>query len=121
MKCISFLQWFVAGVGAALIGGAVHATELTVATGDGGRYPEVLRQQLDRFAAKTGYKVNILSTPVSGTETFGQFRLWLAAGNADIDVYLLSDEWVPQLADHFLDLSRAAAGVVGGHFPPVMQ
>jgi trehalose/maltose transport system substrate-binding protein len=121
MKCISFLQWLVAGVGAALIGGAVQATELTVATGDGGRYPEVLRQQLDRFEAKTGYKVKILSTPVSGTETFGEFRLWLAAGNADIDVYLLSDEWVPQLADHFLDLSKAAAGVVGEHFPLLIE
>ena len=121
MKWTRFLQSLVAGVGAALIGSAVQAAELTIATGDGGRYPEVLRQQLDRFEAKTGNKVNIVSTPVSGTETFALFKLWLAAGNSDVDVYLLSDEWVPQLANHFVDLGKAAAGKIDQHFPSLIE
>jgi trehalose/maltose transport system substrate-binding protein len=121
MKWTRFLQSLVAGVGAALIGSAVQAAELTIATGDGGRYPEVLRQQLDRFEAKTGNKVNIVSTPVSGTETFALFRLWLAARNSDVDVYLLSDEWVPQLANHFVDLGKAAAGKIDQHFPSLIE
>ena len=100
---------------------AVQAAELTVATGDGGLYPQILRGQLDRFEAETGHTVTILPAPISGTETFAQFRLWLSAGNADVDVYLLSDEWVPQLADHFLDLSQAAGDAIGAHFPPLVE
>src|SRR5581483_1477278 len=42
-------------------------------------------------------------------------------GSADVDVYQLEDQWVPQLADHFVDLGKAAAGVVGDHFPSLIE
>lgn len=110
-----------AAFGVALLANVTNAAELTVATGDGGLYPEVLREQLDRFEVETGHTVTILPAPISGTETFAQFRLWLANGSPDIDVYLLSDEWVPQLADHFLDLSEAAGDALEAHFPPLVE
>lgn len=97
------------------------AAELTITTGDGGLYPQVLREQLDRFEAATGHQVTVVPAPISGSEAFAQFRLWLAAGNQDIDIYLLSDEWVPQLAEHFIDLAPAAGDVVAEHFPAIIE
>ena len=48
--------------------------------------------------------------PSSTTDQFAQYKLWLAAGNADIDVYMVDVIWAPQLSDQFLDLTEAAAG-----------
>jgi trehalose/maltose transport system substrate-binding protein len=59
--------------------------------------------------------------PSSTSDQFGQYRLWLAAGNADIDVYTTDVIWAPQLADQFLDLSEAAADVIGAHFPSIIE
>ncbi|MBL8593297.1 MAG: extracellular solute-binding protein, partial [Devosia sp.] len=110
-----------AALAVALLLGGANAVELTVTTGDGGLYPQVLREQLDRFEAATGHKVTVVPAPISGSEAFAQFRLWLAAGNPDIDVYFLSDEWVPQLAEHFIDLAPAARGVIGEHFASIIE
>ncbi len=110
-----------AALAVALLLGGANAVELTVTTGDGGLYPQVLREQLDRFEAATGHKVTVVPAPISGSEAFAQFRLWLAAGNPDIDVYFLSDEWVPQLAEHFIDLAPAARDVIGEHFASIIE
>jgi len=110
-----------AAMATALLLGTASAAELTITTGDGGLYPQVLREQLDRFEAATGNKVTVVPAPISGSEAFAQFRLWLAAGNPDIDIYLLSDEWVPQLAEHFIDLAPAAKDVIAEHFPSIIE
>jgi len=108
-------------VGMAALAGPALAANLSIVTGDGGDYPQILRGQLDRFEAQTGNKVTIVPAPISGSDAFAQFKLWLAAGNADVDVYLLSDEWVPQLAPHFVDLSAAAKDAVAKDFPSMVQ
>src|SRR3546814_12664962 len=59
--------------------------------------------------------------PSSTTDPFGQYRLWLAAGNTDIDLYTTDVIWAPQLADQFLDLTEAAKDVVGEHFPSIIE
>jgi len=59
--------------------------------------------------------------PSSTSEQFGQYRLWLAAGNSDIDVYQTDVIWAPQLADHFVDLTDAAKDVVKTHFPSIIE
>jgi len=59
--------------------------------------------------------------PSSTTDQFGQYKLWLAAQNADIDVYRTDVIWAPQLADQFLDLSEAAADVAAEHFPSIIE
>jgi trehalose/maltose transport system substrate-binding protein len=59
--------------------------------------------------------------PSSTTDQFGQYKLWLAAGNTDIDVYQTDVIWAPQLADQFLDLTDAAKDVVGQHFPSIIE
>jgi len=104
-----------------LIAGPVHAAELAIVSGDTGTGLEFLRSQLDRFEQETGNTVTIVPMPSSTTDQFGQYRLWLAAGNTDIDVYQTDVIWAPQLADQFLDLTDAAKDIVGEHFPSIIE
>lgn len=100
---------------------AAEAAELSMVSGDTGNGLEFLRGQLDRFEAETGNKVTIVPMPSSTTDQFGQYKLWLAAGNSDIDVYQTDVIWAPQLADQFLDLAAAAKDVVKDHFPSIIE
>ncbi len=104
-----------------LIAGAAQAAELSVVSGDTGNGLAFLQTQLDKFEADTGNTVTIVPMPSSTTDQFGQYKLWLAAGNADIDVYTTDVIWAPQLADQFLDLTDAAKDVVGQHFPSIIE
>lgn len=105
----------------ALSMGSAHAADLAVVSGDTGNGIAFLRKELDIFQKNTGHKVEIVAMPASTTDQFGQYRLWLAAGNADIDVYQTDVIWAPQLADHFVDLTEAAKDVVGQHFASIIE
>lgn len=100
---------------------AAQAADLSIVSGDTGNGLEFLRSQLDRFEAETGNKVTVVPMPSSTTDQFGQYKLWLAAGNTDIDVYQTDVIWAPQLADQFLDLTDAAKDVVANHFPSIIE
>jgi trehalose/maltose transport system substrate-binding protein len=100
---------------------AAQAADLAMVSGDTGNGLAFLRSQLDRFEKDTGNKVTIVPMPSSTTDQFGQYKLWLAAGNSDIDVYQTDVIWAPQLADQFLDLTEAAKDVVGQHFPSIIE
>lgn len=104
-----------------LVVGSAQAAELSIVSGDTGNGLAFLRSQLDKFEAETGNKVTVVPMPSSTSDQFGQYRLWLAAGNADIDVYQTDVIWAPQLADQFLDLTEAAKDVVGQHFPSIIE
>ncbi len=104
-----------------LVASAAQAAELSIVSGDTGTGLAFLQTQLDLFAEQTGHAVTIVPMPSSTSDQFGQYRLWLAAGNADIDVYTTDVIWAPQLADQFLDLSEAAADVIGAHFPSIIE
>ncbi len=104
-----------------LVMGSAQAAELSMVSGDTGNGLAFLRTQLDRFEAETGNTVTIVPMPSSTSDPFGQYRLWLAAGNADIDVYQTDVIWAPQLADQFLDLTEAAKDVVADHFPSIIE
>jgi len=104
-----------------LVVGSAQAAELSIVSGDTGNGLAFLRSQLDKFEAETGNKVTVVPMPSSTSDQFGQYRLWLAAGNADIDVYQTDVIWAPQLADQFLDLTEAAKDVVADHFPSIIE
>lgn len=106
---------------AALTGTAASAVELHIVSGDTGTGLAFLREQLDKFEKDTGNTVTIVPMPSSTTDQFGQYRLWLAAGNADIDVYQTDVIWAPQLADQFVDLTAAAKDVIKDHFPSIIE
>ncbi len=97
------------------------AADLNIVTGATGKDVEVLTKQLAVFKEKTGNNVTIVPMPSSTTDQFGQYRLWLAAGNADIDVYQTDVIWAPQLADQFVDLTDAAKDVAKDHFKSIIE
>ncbi|WP_108459827.1 ABC transporter substrate-binding protein [Devosia naphthalenivorans] len=104
-----------------LVAGAAQAAELSIVSGDTGTGLAFLQSELEIFTEETGHTVTIVPMPSSTSDQFGQYRLWLAAGNADIDVYTTDVIWAPQLADQFIDLTEAAADVVGEHFPSIIE
>lgn len=111
-------------ISCAAIAGAIDlaaAAELSMAANSTGKNLSFLRDQIARFEKETGHKVNLVTMPASSSEQFSQYRLWLAAGNKDVDVYQTDVIWAPQLAEQFVDLTEATKDVVGEHFPSIIQ
>jgi trehalose/maltose transport system substrate-binding protein len=106
---------------AMLASGPARAVDMAIVSGDTGNGLQVLREILDQFEENTGNKVTIVPMPTSTTDQFGQYRLWLAAQNTDIDVYQTDVIWAPQLANQLVDLTAATRDVVGAHFPSIIE
>lgn len=100
---------------------AVLADELFVVSGAVGNAVENFAKLVKPFEDATGHKVTLVPMPASTTDQFGQYRLWLAAGNPDVDLYQTDVIWAPQLADHFVDLSAAAKDLAPTHFPSIIE
>jgi len=117
------LKTIVSGLLAAtfLSGAGANAAQLGIVFGATGGDVAFLRAELDKFEQQTGNKVTLVPMPSSTTDQFGQYRLWLAAGNPDIDVYMTDVIWAPQLAEQFVDLTAAAKDVVKAHFPSIVE
>ncbi len=100
----------------------VQAADLQIVLGDTGTGLQFLQGQIERYmAANPEDKVTIVPMPSSTSDQFGQYKLWLAAGNADIDVYTTDVIWAPQLADHLTDLTEATKDIIGGYFPAIVE
>ncbi|AGS26382.1 trehalose/maltose ABC transporter substrate-binding protein (plasmid) [Rhizobium etli] len=102
------------------IAGSIHAAEISFAANTTGKNVEFLNKQLAIFEKETGNQVKLVTMPSSSSEQFSQYRLWLAAGNKDIDVYQTDVIWAPQLADQFIDLKEATKDVAGQFFPSII-
>ncbi|MBY5521465.1 ABC transporter substrate-binding protein [Rhizobium leguminosarum] len=100
--------------------GPIRAAEISFAANTTGKNVEFLNKQLAIFEKDTGNQVKLVTMPSSSSEQFSQYRLWLAAGNKDVDVYQTDVIWAPQLADQFVDLKEAAKDVVGQFFPSII-
>jgi trehalose/maltose transport system substrate-binding protein len=105
----------------ALMAGSAGAETLNIVHGAVGMDDEILRRQLDAFEAETGHTVNIVSMPESTTDQFSQYKLWLSAQSPDIDVYRLDVIWAPQIAEHFVDLTDAAADIRDQFVPSSLE
>ena len=105
----------------ALLAGSASAATLNIVNGDTGGNLQWLRGVLDEYQKTSGDTVNIVAMPSSTTDQFGQYKLWLAAGNSDIDVYQTDVIWAPQLADQFVDLTDAAKDVAKDFFPSIIE
>jgi trehalose/maltose transport system substrate-binding protein len=99
----------------------LRADEVSIVTGLVGNDLALLQEQLKAFQDKTGHSVKVVSLPPSSTDQFAQYRLWLSAGNPDIDVYRTDVVWAPQLADQFIDLAPHAKDVIGTFFPSTVK
>jgi trehalose/maltose transport system substrate-binding protein len=107
--------------GVALVGlpGAAPAVELHFVSGSVGNDLKFFQEEFKKFEQQTGNTVTIVPMPASTTDQFAQYRLWLAAGNTDIDVYMTDVIWAPQLADHFVDLTDAAKKI--DYIPQILE
>ena len=106
---------------AASMGSTAIAADITYVFGAVGNAVEDFRTIVAPWEEATGNTVTLVPMPASTSDQFGQYRLWLAAGNADIDVYQTDVIWAPQLAEQFVDLTEAAADLAPLHFPSIIE
>lgn len=119
MKIKSLFAGLAAGT--VLMSGIASAATINFVSGATGNDLAIFQEQVKPWEEKTGNKVNIVPMPSSTTDQFGQYRLWLAAGNSDVDIYQTDVIWAPQLADQFLDLTEAAKDIAPLHFPSIIE
>ena len=105
----------------AAFGAPVMAAELFYVSGAVGNAVENFPKIVAPWEAATGNTVTMVPMPASTTDQFAQYRLWLAAGSSDIDLYATDVIWAPQLADQFLDLTEAAKDLAPTHFPSIIE
>lgn len=101
--------------------GAAMSVELHYAIGAVGNDVENLRQMLKPWEEATGNTVTVVPMPASTSDQFGQYRLWLAAGNKDIDLYQTDVIWAPQLAGQLVDLTEPAKDLTAQNFPAIVE
>ncbi len=111
----------IAGLAFTLMAGISNAAEISVASGITGNGVENFKKIVAPWEKETGHTVKLVPMPASTTDQFGQYRLWLAAANADIDLYSTDVIWAPQLADQFIDLAEPAAELMKSHFPSIVE
>jgi trehalose/maltose transport system substrate-binding protein len=105
----------------AAFGSPVMADEIFYVSGAVGNAVENFAKLVKPWEEATGNTVTLVPMPASTSDQFGQYRLWLAAGAADIDLYQTDVIWAPQLADHFVDLSEVAKDLAPTHFPSIIE
>ncbi|MFN4203815.1 MAG: ABC transporter substrate-binding protein [Tabrizicola sp.] len=105
----------------AVFGAPAMAEELFYVSGAVGNAVENFKALVKPWEEATGNTVTLVPMPASTTDQFGQYRLWLAAGASDIDLYQTDVIWAPQLADHFVDLTEAAKDLIPQHFPSIIE
>lgn len=99
----------------------VAAEELFYVSGAVGNAVENFKTLVKPWEEATGNTVTMVPMPASTTDQFAQYRLWLAAGTADIDLFQTDVIWAPQLADHFVDLTEVAKDLAPTHFPSIIE
>ncbi len=119
MKIKSMFAGLAAGT--MLMSGVASAANISFVSGATGNDLAIFQEQVKPWEAKTGNTVTIVPMPSSTSDQFGQYRLWLAAGNSDIDLYQMDVIWAPQLADQFVDLTEAAKDIAPLHFPSIIE
>lgn len=105
----------------AVIGAPAMSEELFYVAGSVGDAIENFKKTVKPWEEATGHTVSLVAMPASTSDQFAQYRLWLAAGTTDIDLYQTDVIWAPQLADHFIDLAEPAKDLLPQHFESVVE
>ena len=105
----------------AVVGLPVLADEIFYVSGAVGNAVENFKAYVKPWEDKTHNTVTLVPMPASTTDQFAQYRLWLAAGSTDIDLYQTDVIWAPQLAEQFVDLTAAAKDLIPTEFPSIIQ
>lgn len=97
------------------------ADELFYVAGGVGKQAENFKEIVKPWEERTGHTVTLVPMPNSSSDQFAQYRLWLAAGTTDVDLYQTDVIWAPQLSNYFVDLTEPAKDIVAQHFPSVIE
>jgi trehalose/maltose transport system substrate-binding protein len=117
-----YVKSLVAGlIAGTMLASGAFAANINFVSGATGKDIENFKNLIKPWEEKTGNTVTIVPMPSSTSDQFGQYRLWLAAGNSDVDVYQTDVIWAPQLADQFLDLTEVAKDIAPLHFPSIIE
>lgn len=120
-KAAALRSTVAAGVLAAFEPSVAQADELFYVSGAIGNAVANFKALVQPWEEATGHTVTLVPMPASTSDQFAQYRLWLAAGTADIDLYQTDVIWAPQLADHFVDMTERAKDLVPQHFPSIIE
>lgn len=97
------------------------AAHVHIVLGSVGKDADFMREELRRFNAETGHTAEVVAMPASTTDQFAQYKTWLSAQTADIDVYQVDVIWAPQIDSHLVDLKSAMAADIGDFFPSIVE
>jgi trehalose/maltose transport system substrate-binding protein len=119
------LRWFGSLLLASLITPTVFGAGATVRfagdsdVGEGGRWA---RAVCEKWAQKTGNKVEYISRPNDASATLQLFQQYWAAKSADVDVFMVDVIWQGILAPHAVDLKKYfKEDEVKAFFPRIIQ
>jgi trehalose/maltose transport system substrate-binding protein len=122
MNLRKYVASMAGGLAATLMAiGAANAATISISCGAVGKELELCKTGAEAWAKKTGNTINLVSTPDSTTERLALYQQLLAAGAADIDVFQIDVIWPGILANHFIDLSKAAGKAAEEHFPAIVK
>lgn len=109
----------------AVLGGSVSAqggVSLRIACGTVGSQQALCKAAVDKWAAKTGNKVDVVPNVAASNERLALFQQQLSAGSPDVDVYQIENIWPGLLANYFVDLKQyVPESTIKEFFPSMIE
>ena len=103
-------------------GAAQGGVSIKIACGTVGSQQALCKAAADRWAAKTGNKVEVVPNVASSNERLALFQQQLSAQSSDVDVYQIENIWPGLLADYFVDLKQyVPATTIKEFFPSMIE
>ena len=93
----------------ALVNGSVVAqgsVSIRITCGTVGNQLTLCKDAADKWAAKTGNKVDVVPSVAVSNERLALYQQQLSAGSSDVDIYQIENIWPGLLADYFVDLKQ---------------
>ncbi|SPJ32098.1 ABC transporter substrate-binding protein [Kushneria phyllosphaerae] len=98
------------------------AADLTISCGAVGAELQLCKAGVERWEAKSGHSVEVVSTPNSATERLSLYQQILSSRSGDIDVFQIDVVWPGMLAPHLIDLNEhLPKGATDGFFEAIVD
>lgn len=99
-----------------------QAADLTISCGAVGAELQLCQAGVERWEAKSGHSVEVVSTPNSATERLSLYQQILGSHSGDIDVFQIDVVWPGMLAPHLIDLNKhLPKGATDGFFEAIVD